>query len=74
MSLLAVEMGLATCFLEAWSVYNQVVYKTLEIPDSEILWCGMALGYEDKAAAVNQLKTVREPIDNVATFQGFSKL
>ena len=75
LNLLAVERGLATCNLEAWSVYSKVVYQTLSIPDSEVLWCGMALGYEDTTARINSLKTEREAIDRIASFRGFpSKL
>lgn len=75
LSLLALEEGLATCFLESWSIYNKVVYENLNIPKDQIVWCGMALGYEDKNATVNSLVTEREPVDNIAKFFGFdSKL
>ncbi|KAI9002603.1 nitroreductase [Hyaloraphidium curvatum] len=67
--LAAAEMGLATCLQEAWSQYHtSVVYKNLPIPQTEIVWCGIALGYEDKSAKVNTLKSEREPVDVFTKF------
>mmetsp|Transcript_146389 Transcript_146389/g.469691 ORF Transcript_146389/g.469691 Transcript_146389/m.469691 type:complete len:227 (+) Transcript_146389:86-766(+) len=68
--LLAEERGLASCLQEAWGNLG-VVYKTLSIPDSEVVWCGLALGYADPAAPVNTLRTAREPVDAFAQFRGF---
>mmetsp|Transcript_54194 Transcript_54194/g.137430 ORF Transcript_54194/g.137430 Transcript_54194/m.137430 type:complete len:233 (-) Transcript_54194:223-921(-) len=70
--LLAEERGLASCLQEAWGNLG-VVYKTLSIPDSEVVWCGLALGYADPAAPVNTLRTAREPVDAFAQFRGFSE-
>ena len=72
-ALLAVEQGLATCFLEAWSTFPETVYQTLKIDkEKKVLWCGVALGYKDKKAKVNQLASEREPLDKFATF--YSKI
>jgi nitroreductase len=57
--LLAVEQGLATCAQECWAVYPETVRAVIGTPDERMLFCGMAVGYEDKADPVNQLRTAR---------------
>jgi nitroreductase len=57
--LLAVEEGLATCAQECWAVYPETVKSFLGTPDDRILFCGMAVGYEDKAEPANALRTER---------------
>ncbi|GBG26073.1 Nitroreductase family protein [Hondaea fermentalgiana] len=66
--LLACDFGLETCLQEAWSSIHQTIYKQLNIPDSEMLWCGVALGYADWSAKVNDLESEREPVEKFATF------
>ena len=48
--------------------------KVLGIPDSEILWCGIALGYEDKSAPVNTLRSKRDDVDSFTKFMGLMVL
>ncbi len=69
--LLAVENGLATCAQEAWSALYKTTSRFLELPDNQILYCGMALGYEDVEQPINSLVTEREDIANFATLRGF---
>ena len=57
--LLAVEAGLATCAQECWAMYPGTLGPFLAIPEDRMLFCGMAIGYEDKAAPVNRLRTER---------------
>ena len=57
--LLAVEAGLATCPQECWAMYSETVGSVLDMPDDRMLFCGMAIGYEDKGAPVNALRTER---------------
>jgi nitroreductase len=57
--LLAVEEGLATCAQECWAVYPETVRTFLNTPDERMLFCGMAIGYEDTAEPANQLRTER---------------
>jgi len=68
--LLARERGLATCLQEAWSSYSPTVKSVIGIPDSETVWCGIALGYADESAPVNALKSERVPLGNFASFLG----
>jgi len=66
--LAAVEEGLATCPQAALGEYPKIVKDFLGYPDDSILICGMALGYEDTAAKVNNYRTTREPVDTFTKF------
>ena len=66
--LLAKEAGLDTCAQEAWSMKHDSVSKFVKAEDSDILFCGMAIGYRDENAAVNSLKSERRPLKEWATF------
>lgn len=57
--LLAVDAGLATCPQECWAMYPDTVGAFLGIPEDRMLFCGMAIGYEDKGAPANALRTER---------------
>lgn len=58
--LAAVEQGLATCAQAALCDYSDVIREFLGYSDDKVLVCGMALGYEDPAAAINDYRTPRE--------------
>lgn len=66
--LAAVEEGLATCPQAALGEYPKIVKDALGFPEDSILLCGMALGYEDSAAEVNNYRTSREPVDAFTRF------
>ena len=66
--LLAKEAGLDTCAQEAWSMKHDSVSKFVKAEDSDILFCGMAIGYGDDTAAVNSLKSERRPLKEWAKF------
>ena len=57
--LLAVDEGLATCAQECWAIYPETVKTFLGTPDERMLFCGMAVGYEDKAEPANRLRSAR---------------
>jgi nitroreductase len=67
-ALVAEERGFATCMQEAWTTRAKTVSDFLGVPDSEQLYCGMALGVPDKTAAVNQLRSDRAPLEEIVTF------
>jgi nitroreductase len=69
--LLAVEHGLASCPQEIWSVWPRTVADFVGMPEGEILFAGMSLGYEDPASPMNGYRTPRAPLDGFATFLGF---
>ena len=57
--LLAVEAGLATCAQECWAMYPETVGAFLDLPAERMLFCGMAIGYEDEAEPANRLRSAR---------------
>ena len=59
--LLAVEAGLATCAQECWAVFPEAVTNFLGTPPERMLFCGMAIGFEDKAEPANRLRSPRAP-------------
>ncbi len=69
--LLVREHGLHTCGLEAWTHWHKTVYSLLKFPPHHILFCGMALGFADPAAPINQWRAPLEPLASFATFCGF---
>ena len=67
--LLAREYGLATCAQEAWAPFHEVIRDYLKVPQEEMIFCGMALGYADDAAAINSLVSERAPLEEWAVFR-----
>lgn len=66
--LLAREEGLHTCPQEAWAMWHKEVVAFCGIPSRQMLYCGMAIGYADEAAAVNALHSPRAAVDDFASF------
>ena len=66
--LLAKEEGLDTCAQEAWSIKQDSVSTFVKACETDMLFCGMAIGYEDKSAPINRLTSSRRPIDEWVTF------
>jgi nitroreductase len=66
--LLAVEEGLHTCPQEAWSAFGRTIADFLGVPEDELLYCGMSIGYADLAHPVNQWRTERAPLEDFARF------
>ena len=64
----AIGHGLATCAQAAFNQFHQIIERQLNLPANEAIVCGMALGYEDKKAIVNTLKTSRVPVDEFVRF------
>jgi nitroreductase len=70
-ALAAVQRGLGTCMQEAWGMVRQSLGAHFGLAETEMVYCGMALGWPDATAAVNQLRTAREPVAGFARFEGF---
>ena len=66
--LAAVAEGLATCPQAALGQYPKLVKDFLGYSQDMILVCGMALGYEDKDAPVNNYRTEREEVEVFTRF------
>jgi len=69
--LLARERGLHTCPQEAWAMWGATIREVIEVPDNELIFCGISLGYADDQQPVNQLETTRAGVDEFASFRGF---
>ncbi len=67
--LIAREKGLHTCPQEAWATFHSVIRDYLSIPENEMIFCGMAIGYADESAAVNALDSERAPLEEIVTFR-----
>jgi nitroreductase len=61
--LAAQAQGLASCAIGAMASYPALVRASLGLGDDSHIVCGLALGYEDRAAAVNQTRTSRCELD-----------
>jgi nitroreductase len=66
--LAANDAGLGACAQAAWRHYHDIIRPLCAIPESEIVVCGMSLGYADLEAAANKLVTEREPVEGFAKF------
>ncbi|MGB3209388.1 MAG: nitroreductase [Desulforhopalus sp.] len=66
--LAALEEGLATCPQAALGQYPTLVKDALGYRRETTLICGMAVGYEDKDAPVNNYRTPREEVENFTCF------
>ena len=64
-------LGLHTCPQAAWCSFHSTVKDVLDIPEEEIVVCGMALGHADPDAVENGFRPVREPVSGFTTFAGF---
>ena len=60
--------GLDTCPQQAFATYHRVIEEHLEMPESDMVVCGMSLGHEDKNVVANRLKTERESVATTTTF------
>ncbi len=62
--LAAQAQGLASCAIGAISSYPNLVRRSLQLEDHCAIVCGLALGYADPAAPVNQAITTRCELDD----------
>ncbi|NIA53758.1 nitroreductase [Massilia sp. TW-1] len=60
--------GLDTCPQAAFTQFHRIISAELGLLDSEMVVCGMALGYADPDKVENTLVTEREPVSSFARF------
>ena len=60
--------GMGSCFQTGWCDYHTVVSRELNFGNEETLIGGMALGYADMDAPINQLCTERVPLSAFSIF------
>ena len=70
--LLAVEGGLATCAQEYWARYPKTLAEVLTLPDDHMVFAGMALGYADETAPINNWRSARDPFSVWGDLRGWS--
>lgn len=71
LALAALERGVQSCMQEAWARFRAPLAAHFELPDTEMIYCGMALGYADMSKPVNTLRSDRASVDEIAVFKGF---
>ena len=69
--LLARDHGLHSCAQEAWTHWHKTLPPFLGLSPKYIVFCGMALGYEDPDAPINGWRSPRAALDEFASFDGF---
>ena len=69
--LLLREAGLDSCAQEIWAMYGTYMRELLNIDDDHIFFCGMAIGYRDPDAPINNFDVPRVPISDAIEFRGF---
>jgi nitroreductase len=60
--------GLDTCPQQAFTQFHRIIEEHLQMPDHEMVVCGMSLGWADPDAPVNRLVTERVPVAEFARF------
>ncbi|MBO6944040.1 nitroreductase [Altererythrobacter sp.] len=71
-ALLLREEGLDSCYQEFMALYANVIRDFLGLDhDRYMLFCGMAIGYRDPEAPVNNFERERVPLDEQVKFLGF---
>jgi nitroreductase len=60
--------GLDTCPQAAFTQYHKIIADVLQLPASETVVCGMALGFADHGKIENSLLTERETLSGFAKF------
>ncbi|HVK94649.1 MAG TPA: nitroreductase [Noviherbaspirillum sp.] len=60
--------GLDTCPQAAFTPFHKIISETLQLAPSEMVVCGMALGYADMGKIENTLVTEREPVSIFTRF------
>ena len=69
--LLLREEGLDSCAQEIWAMYGTYMRELLDIDDDHIFFCGMAIGYRDEDAVINNFEVPRVDIAQAIDWRGF---
>ncbi|MCK9917813.1 nitroreductase [Microbacteriaceae bacterium K1510] len=70
-TLVARGHGLHTCPQQAWVSWHKTMRTFLDLPDNLMIYSGLAMGYPDDSAPINQWRSPRAPVDEFASFDGF---
>ncbi len=69
--LLLREEGLDSCAQEIWAMYGTCMRELLDIDGDHIFFCGMAIGYRDAQAPINNFEVSRIAMSECVKFRGF---
>ncbi len=69
--LLLREEGLDSCAQEIWAMYGTYMRELLAIDNDHIFFCGMAIGYRDAGAVINNFDVPRVEITQAIDWRGF---
>lgn len=69
--LLARDHGLDTCPQEYMGLYGRTIKAHLGLPAETMMFCGIALGYRDTSAPVNNFQRQRVELEEQIRFLGF---
>jgi nitroreductase len=70
-ALLAEERGWGTCMQECWARLRKELHAHFNLPEHDMVYCGMSIGVPDPGHKANTLYTPRADITDVAQFRGF---
>ncbi len=60
--------GLDTCPQAAFTQFHRIIAEQLNLPENEMVVCGMALGHADESKPENKLRTERAPLEEWVRF------
>ena len=60
--------GLDTCPQAAFTQFHRIIAEQLNLPENEMVVCGMALGHADESKPENKLRTERAPLEQWVRF------
>lgn len=63
--------GLDTCPQAAFTQFHRIIARHLQLGETQMLVCGMALGHADRDALANRLQTERAAVADFTRFRGF---
>ena len=69
--LLLREEGLDSCPQEAWAGYSPQIREVVDIPADHTFFCGLAIGWRDPDAPVNNFPVARALLDEAVRWEGF---
>lgn len=69
--LLATKYDLGTIVQAQAAAYPAVLREVLGIPESKVIFLGIAIGYPDWDNSINHFQTEREPLESITTWHGF---
>lgn len=71
LALLAEERGWGTCMQECWGMLRPSLKEHFKLGETEMIWCGMAVGIPDKDDPANNLYAERAAQDEIVEMLGF---